>query len=292
MTADMLFKGRRQSGNVEDIRGRSGVHPGIIGGGIGTVILVVLGLIFNVDLSGLLPSTGQADNSTVTEERQLSDQEKGEKEFYAVILAYTEDVWSNIFSQSRLTYRMPRLVLFDGAAQSACGFAQSATGPFYCPGDQKVYIDPVFLKKLQQRLGANGDFAVAYIVAHEVGHHVQNLLGTMDKVHELQSQARSEEQVNRLTVSLELQADFLAGVFIHYLEKVEGQKVLETGDLEEALNAAAAVGDDIIQMKTRGQVVPDSFTHGSSKQRKSWLKKGIETGDYRQGNTFARNVEL
>lgn len=288
----MLFKGRRQSGNVDDLRGRSGVHPGIIGGGIGTVILVVLGLIFNVDLSGLLPNTGQADQTTGTEQRQLSDQEKGEKEFYAVILAYTEDVWTNIFKQSDLTYKLPRLVLFDGAARSACGFAESATGPFYCPGDEKVYIDPAYLKRLQQKLGANGDFAVAYIVAHEVGHHVQNLLGTMDKVHELQSGARSQDQVNQLTVRLELQADFLAGVFIHYLEKVEGQKVLETGDLEEALNAATAVGDDIIQMKTQGRVVPDSFTHGTSEQRKKWLKKGIETGDYNQGNTFARNVAL
>lgn len=288
----MLFKGRRQSGNVEDLRGRSGVRPGLIGGGIGTVILVVLGLIFNVDLSGLLPSADQPETTAGTEQRQLSDQEKGEKEFYAVILAYTEDVWGNIFKESNLTYKLPTLVLFEGAARSACGYAQSATGPFYCPGDEKVYIDPDYLKQLQQKLGANGDFAVAYIVAHEVGHHVQNLLGTMDKVHELQAQARSEEQVNQLTVRLELQADFLAGVFIHYLEKVEGQKVLETGDMEEALNAAAAVGDDMIQMKTRGQIVPDSFTHGTSAQRKNWLKKGIETGDYQQGNTFARNVRL
>jgi predicted metalloprotease len=288
----MLFKGRRQSDNVEDLRGRSGVHPGIIGGGIGTVVLVILGLIFNVDLSGLLPSTGQSGQSVSTEQRQLSDQEKTEKEFYAVILAYTEDVWSKVFSESGLSYRKPKLILFDGSVRSACGYAQAATGPFYCPGDEKVYLDPAFLKRLQQKLGANGDFAVAYIVAHEVGHHVQKLLGTMDKVHELQSRARSEETVNHYTVRLELQADFLAGVFIHYLEKVEGQKVLETGDLEEALNAAAAVGDDIIQMKTQGRVVPDSFTHGTSKQRKNWLKKGIETGDYNKGNTFGRNVVL
>jgi hypothetical protein len=209
-------------------------------------------------------------------------------EFVRVVLADTEDVWNKLFQQSGLTYREPTLVLFNNTVSSACGYAQSATGPFYCPGDEKVYIDLDYLEVLQNRLGAQGDFAVAYILSHEIGHHVQNLLGTMDKVHQYQAAARSQEQINEYTVRLELQADFLAGIFIHYGQQMK--QFLEAGDLEEALNAASAVGDDRIQMKQQGYVVPDSFTHGTSDQRKSWLKKGIDTGDYEQGDTFSRNV--
>jgi len=286
----MLFKGRRQSDNVEDRRGGSGMRTGVIGGGIGTIVLVILGLIFNVDLSGLLPESGQGDQSAGTEEVQLTPEQQTMTEFVSVVLADTEDVWKKIFSESGLTYREPKLVLFSSGVSSACGFAQSATGPFYCPGDEKVYLDLDYLQLLQRKLGANGDFAVAYIIAHEVGHHVQKLLGTMDKVHQYQADARSQDVVNEYTVRLELQADFLAGVFIHWGPKKNNY--LESGDLDEALNAASAVGDDRIQMKTQGYVVPDSFTHGTSEQRKSWLKKGIDTGDYSRGNTFSRDVIL
>jgi uncharacterized protein len=211
-------------------------------------------------------------------------------EFIKVTLGYTEDVWTQVFKEHRATYREPKLVLFRTAINSACGYAQSATGPFYCPGDEKVYLDLDYLELLQQKLGASGDFAVAYIIAHEIGHHVQKLMGTMDEIQQYQARARSQEQVNELTVRLELQADFFAGVWINRSQQMN--KMMEQGDLEEALNAASAVGDDRIQMKTQGYVVPDSFTHGTSEQRKNWLRKGIETGDLNQGDTFGKNVVL
>ncbi|HNX80483.1 MAG TPA: neutral zinc metallopeptidase [Prolixibacteraceae bacterium] len=286
----MLFKGRRQSDNVEDRRGGSGMRTGVIGGGIGTVILVILGLIFNVDISGFLPSGETVEQTTSTGAPELTAEQQEFTEFVSVALGYTEDVWNQLFTESGLKYREPKLVLFNSAINSACGYAQSATGPFYCPGDEKVYLDLDYLQLLQKKLGANGDFAVTYIIAHEVGHHVQKLLGTMDQVRQAQAAASSQEMVNEYTVRLELQADFLAGVFIHWGQKQN--KFLEPGDLEEALNAAAAVGDDRIQMKTQGYVVPDSFTHGTSDQRRKWLKKGMDTGDYSQGDTFARNVVL
>lgn len=286
----MLFKGRRQSDNVEDRRGGSGMRTGVIGGGIGTVILVILGLIFNVDISGFLPSGEAVEQTTGTGTPELTAEQQEFTEFVSVALGYTEDVWNQLFTESGLKYREPKLVLFNSAINSACGYAQSATGPFYCPGDEKVYLDLDYLQLLQKKLGANGDFAVTYIIAHEVGHHVQKLLGTMDQVRQAQAAASSQEMVNEYTVRLELQADFLAGVFIHWGQKQN--KFLEPGDLEEALNAAAAVGDDRIQMKTQGYVVPDSFTHGTSDQRRKWLKKGMDTGDYSQGDTFARNVVL
>lgn len=187
-------------------------------------------------------------------------------------------------------YREPKLVLFRTSVQSACGFAQSATGPFYYPGDEKVYLDLDFLETLQKKLGAEGDFAVAYIIAHEVGHHVQKLLGTMDILNDARSRRASQNTINELTVRLELQADFLAGVWVHHAQKMFD--ILEKGDLDEALNAASAVGDDRIQMQQHGYVVPDSFTHGTSQQRKNWLAKEIQTGDYRQGDTFNRSVVL
>ncbi len=287
----MLFKGRRQSSNVEDLRGRrGGMRKGVIGGGIGTLAIALIIYLLGGDPSTLLQMAGQGNQTATTEEVELTAKQKEMTEFISVTLADTEDVWNRLFRESGLTYREPKLVLFNSSVNSACGYAQSATGPFYCPGDEKVYIDLDYLELLQKRLGAQGDFAVAYILAHEVGHHVQKLLGTMDRVQQLQGAARSEEQVNEYTVRLELQADFLAGVFIHHGPKMKNY--LESGDLEEALNAASAVGDDRIQMKQQGYVVPDSFTHGTSQQRKSWLKKGIDTGDYEQGNTFSRNVIL
>jgi predicted metalloprotease len=205
-------------------------------------------------------------------------------EFAGVVLAETESVWNKLFQESGRRYREPKLVLFRSSINSACGFAESATGPFYCPADEKVYLDLDYLEQLQEQLGAEGDFAAAYIIAHEVGHHVQNLLGVLEKVNRIRSSG-NEIEANAATVKLELQADFLAGVWVHHGQRM--RDFLETGDLEEALNAASAVGDDRIQTRTQGYVTPDSFTHGTSAQRRYWLKKGIDTGDIKQGDTFA-----
>jgi predicted metalloprotease len=225
-----------------------------------------------------------------TENVTISAEEAEMTEFVSVVLADTEDVWNKLFQEMGGSYREPKLVLFRSAINSACGYAESATGPFYCPGDQKVYIDLDYLETLQRQLGAEGDFAIAYIIAHEVGHHVQNLLGIMEKMDQVRASGAGENSVNEATVRLELQADFLAGVWIHHAQKMKS--MMEKGDLEEALNAAVAVGDDRIQMKTQGRVVPDSFTHGTSAQRKSWLNKGIQTGDINQGDTFSRSTVL
>jgi hypothetical protein len=213
-------------------------------------------------------------------EQELTD-------FVSVVLADTEDVWHKLFEDSGLKYREPTLVLFSSATESACGFAQAATGPFYCPGDEKVYIDLNFLELLQDRLGAEGDFAVAYIVAHEVGHHVQKQLGVLDQVHRLRGQV-SEKQFNDQNVRLELQADFYAGIWAYHAQRMKN--ILEDGDIEEAMNAAQAVGDDRIQKQSQGYVVPDSFTHGTSAQRMKWFKKGFETGNVNDGDTFAKRA--
>jgi predicted metalloprotease len=205
-------------------------------------------------------------------------------DFVSVVLADTEDVWNKLFRQQGLKYREPKLVLFSNATQSACGFAQSATGPFYCPGDEMVYIDLDFLQSMQRQLGAPGDFAIAYVIAHEVGHHVQKLMGIMEKTNRMRQQVSTREY-NRLMVRLELQADFLAGIWAHHAQRMKN--ILEEGDIQEGINAAAAVGDDRIQERSRGYVVPDSFTHGTSKQRAYWFLKGFKTGDLNQGNTFA-----
>lgn len=286
----MKFKGRRQSSNVEDLRtsGRGRRSVGFKGGIIGTLaIALVIYLLGGNPLEVLnLASTG-GQQMEAAEPLSAKDTEMGE--FVSVVLADTEEVWHRLFADMGYTYREPKLVLFRSAVESACGFAQSATGPFYCPGDEKVYLDLEFLELLQQKLGAEGDFAVAYIIAHEVGHHVQRLLGTMDILDNARGRV-SQPDMNELTVRLELQADFLAGVWIHHAHKMFN--MMEEGDLDEALNAASAVGDDRIQMKQQGYVVPDSFTHGTSAQRKNWLKKGIQTGDYGQGDTFSRSVVL
>ncbi len=257
---------------------------GLKGGLIGTLVLAAIVYFIGGDPLSVINLGELTNQTTGTEEKSLSAKEQEMGEFVSVVLADIEDVWHKLFSEMGLEYREPKLVLFRGSVSSACGYAQDATGPFYCPGDEKVYIDLEFLEKLQGKLGAQGDFAVAYILAHEVGHHVQNLLGTMEKLNNLRGSGASQSAINQMTVKLELQADFLAGVWVHH-----GQKMfsfLEEGDLEEALNAASAVGDDQIQMKTQGHVTPDSFQHGTSEQRKGWLAKGIRTGDISQGDTF------
>jgi len=274
----MLWRGQRGSSNVDDRRGISG--GGIaVGGGI----LGVIALLVNMFLGGggggqQLPLPGQ--NQYITEEQKAA--QDSQAQFVSVVLRYTEDVWNDIFKKYGRDYAEPRLELFTGATQSACGNASSATGPFYCPGDQDIYIDLSFYNELQTRFGAPGDFAMAYVIAHEVGHHIQYLLGTSDKMARLRQQV-SQEEYNRYSVMLELQADFYAGVWAYY---VKGKGLLEAGDIEEALNAANAIGDDRLQKEAQGYVVPESFTHGTSAQRMYWFRKGFETGDINQGNTF------
>jgi hypothetical protein len=254
----------------------------MIGGGIGGIVLVLIVLLLGGDPTSLLQNI-QTTDQTATSNYTETAEEKELAQFVSVVLAETETVWHKIFSDLGAEYREPKLVLFTGSVQSACGTAGASTGPFYCPGDEKLYIDLSFYKELQSKFKAPGDFAMAYVVAHEVGHHIQNLLGTMEKVQRLRSQL-SKEEYNQYSVRLELQADFYAGVWAHYTDKIEG--ILEEGDLEEALNAASAVGDDNIQKKMQGYVVPESFTHGTSEQRKKWFYKGYRTGDIRQGDTF------
>jgi predicted metalloprotease len=276
----MKWQGRRQSGNVEDRRGSSGKGKLIAGGGIIGVIFVIAQFILSDgDVSVLQQLEGSG--SSQTESRELTAEEKEMGEFVATVLADTEDVWNDIFAENNMNYREPGLVLFSDAVQTACGGASSASGPFYCPADQKIYMDLTFFDQLRQRFGAKGgDYAVAYVMAHEVGHHVQHLMGTAGKVRNLQRQS-SQTEANELSVALELQADFYAGVWTK-----ENQQYLSEGDIEEALSAANAVGDDAIQKRTSGSVNPDSFTHGTSEQRKAWFMRGYRTGDIRQGDTF------
>ncbi len=255
----------------------------VVGGGIGLVVVAVITFLLGGDPTALLqqatgPNAGLEESaSAIATNDPLS-------RFVAVVLADTEDVWNQLFSRMGRSYEEPKLVLFSDRVSSACGMASAATGPFYCPGDYKVYIDLRFYEQLQKRFGAPGDFAQAYVIAHEVGHHVQKLLGIMDKVDSARGRV-SEEEMNRLSVRLELQADFFAGVWAHYTQKAK--QVLESGDLEEALNAASAIGDDRIQKQSQGYVVPDSFTHGTSQQRVRWFRRGFETGDLNQGDTFS-----
>lgn len=286
----MRYKGRRQSANIEDRRGMSTKRKVGIGGGIGTLIVVLLIAVLGGDPEAALELMNQNaiyEDSSV--EYQPTPQEEKLAEFVSVVLADTEDVWHMLFDNNGLQYREPKLVLFSGQVESACGLSSSATGPFYCPADERVYIDLLFLEELQEKLEAQGDFAVAYIIAHEVGHHVQNLLGNLGEVYQ-QRQSVSEKKSNELTVRLELQADFYAGIWAHYAQKMKN--ILEEGDVEEAMNAAGAVGDDRLQMRSRGYVVPDSFTHGTSGQRMRWFQKGFKTGDLNQGDTFKRGIVL
>ena len=253
-----------------------------MGGGIGTVILVVLYLLLGGDPQALFDAQQQAQVSQPAQVDTQAPRDEASK-FVAVVLADTEDAWNEVFRQMGRKDEEPRLVLFTDLIQSGCGFASGATGPFYCPQDRRVYIDLGFFRQLQERLGAGGDFAEAYVIAHEVGHHVQNLLGITDRVQAARRRV-SESEYNRLSVRLELQADFLAGVWARYADRVK--HVVEAGDIEEAIRAASAVGDDRLQYKSRGHVVPDSFTHGTSEQRVRWFRRGYETGDLRQGDTF------
>ncbi|HEY3372125.1 MAG TPA: neutral zinc metallopeptidase [Prolixibacteraceae bacterium] len=278
----MLFKGRRQSSNVEDFRGRGGSGFGFRGGIIGTAVIALIVWLLGGNPMSVLQNLTTTEQSSNTQAPVAGQDEMGE--FVKVVFADTEDVWNKLFKESGETYREPTLVLFNSSIRSACGNAQAATGPFYCPSDERVYIDLDYLQYLQQKLGAQGDFAVAYIIAHEVGHHVQKLLGTIDKLDKIRASGASESQINAISVRTELQADFLAGVWVYHAQRMKN--FLEKGDIEEALNAAAAVGDDKLQQAQQGHISPDSFTHGTAAQRKSWLQKGMETGDVSQGDTF------
>ncbi len=280
----MRWRGERQSDNVEDRRGISrGAKVGGIGG-LGLVAVVVISMFLGVDPSVVLQIAQTVQSPSVTTEQTVNPAVPDDaRNFVAVVLAETEDVWNDTFQKAGKTYREPKLVLFSGSVESACGMAGSAVGPFYCPADHKVYLDLVFFKELHSRFGAQGDFAQAYVIAHEVGHHVQTLLGITQKVAELQARSSSSDR-NKLSVLVELQADCLAGMWAHQAEKK--RRILEAGDIEEGLNAAAAVGDDRIQKRTRGYVVPDGFTHGSSAQRVSWFKRGFEQGSIQACNTF------
>lgn len=273
----MEWKGRRGSKNVEDRRGIGGKT--LVGGGIGGIVMLLIVMFLGGDPGDILNNLTASPSNT---EYVETEQDKELAKFVSVVLADTEDVWTEVFEKEGLVYREPILVLYSGSVQSACGMAGSAVGPFYCPADEKLYIDLSFYDELQTQFKAPGDFAMAYVVAHEVGHHVQKLLGISDEMARIRSQV-SEEEYNKYSVRLELQADYLAGVWAHH---AQGMGVLEKGDLEEALTAASAVGDDTIQKRARGYVVPESFTHGTSEQRKSWFYRGFEAGNFEEGDTF------
>ncbi len=277
----MKWRGRRESTNVEDRRGGGGGGLAI-GGGLGTVVVLLVVMFLGGDPSEILSglSDGGSSSSAPYEE---SAEEHDHSDFVKVVLADTEDVWSEIFAEEGMTYRNPTLVMYTGSVQSACGTASSAVGPFYCPGDEKLYIDLSFYDELKNEFQAPGDFAMAYVIAHEVGHHVQKQLGTSDKMNALRNRL-SKEEYNKYSVRLELQADYFAGVWAN---RAGSMDLLEKGDIQEALQAASAVGDDTIQRRAQGYVVPESFTHGSAKQRQDWFEKGYDNGTIEGGNTFA-----
>jgi predicted metalloprotease len=279
----MRWLGRRGSGNIDDRRGMGGGGLALGGGGI---LVVILGLLFGQDATQLLSQLPLGESTQ--QEGKVGSPSDDAGKFADVVLADTDEMWTAIFKEQGSNYEQPTIVLFDNSVASACGSASSATGPFYCPTDRKVYLDLTFQQELKERFGAGGDFPMAYVIAHEVGHHVQNLLGTSEKVQSMRGQV-SEAEYNRLSVKLELQADFYAGIYANYIKNLQqdGQSVLEEGDIEEALTAASAIGDDRLQKQSQGHVVPDSFTHGTSAQRMKWFKKGYETGDVSQGDTFS-----
>ena len=281
----MRLDEEQESQNIEDRRGRR-VSRGVAGGGIGTLVIILLALFFGIDPRMLLQGNVEETNLPQAPAPQ-SRQPGGEDEmrqFVAKVLGSTERTWSEIFKAAGRTYQKPTLVLFSDAVESACGFAQAAAGPFYCGEDQKVYIDLSFYRDLRQRFQAPGDFAQAYVIAHEIGHHVQNLLGIMRKVRSLQSRS-GEREANALSVRLELQADCLAGIWANYAHRE--RNILEEGDIEEGLNAAAQIGDDRMQKRARGYVVPEGFTHGSAQQRVQWFRRGIQSGELKQCDTFS-----
>lgn len=278
----MRWEGRRQSENIEDRRGMRVSRGGLVGGGIGTLVLVLLVMVLGGDPTAVLQGVG-TPTETSNEPYAESPNEAEWRQQIAVALAETEDAWKAVFMDLGGGYREPTLVLFNGAVDSGCGYAQAAVGPFYCPADQKLYIDLGFFDQLDAQLGARGDFARAYVVAHEVGHHVQNLLGISTRVHEMQQRV-DEVEANQYSVRLELQADCYAGVWAERADKYAG--ILEPGDIEEAMNAASAVGDDRLQRSAGRAVVPDSFTHGSSEQRQRWFQQGFRTGSVEACDTF------
>ena len=277
----MRWQMGRRSDNVEDRRG-VGAGGIAVGGGIGTIVLVALALFFGVDPSVVLQGGGGPTQPAVERRAPPAEQDQL-KDFVAAVLGDTEDTWRAVFARMKREYREPKLVLFSDAVRSSCGTADSAVGPFYCPGDQKVYLDLSFFRDLRERFRAPGEFAQAYVIAHEVGHHVQNLIGISERVRSLQSRA-GEREANALSVRLELQADCFSGVWANNANRA--RQILEQGDIEAGLNAAAAIGDDRLQRQARGQVVPDAFTHGSSAQRVRWFKQGLEAGEVRACDTF------
>jgi predicted metalloprotease len=279
----MRWSGRRESGNVEDRRGM-GPRMAMGGGGLGLIVLVVA-LLMGKNPTDIINNLGtQTQQVPDGAPVQGSPHEEEMKHFASVVLGDTEDIWGKLFSDAGETYRQPKVVLFTGQVESACGLASAASGPFYCPEDENVYLDLSFFDELNQRFGAKGDFACAYVIAHEIGHHVQKQLGLTAKMDAMRGRV-SEKEYNELSVRLELQADFLAGVFAHYEQQTNN--VIEPGDIEEALNAASSIGDDRLQKMSQGYVVPDAFTHGTSAQRVEWFKKGFESGDMTQGDTFS-----
>ena len=280
----MDFRNGRESNNVEDRRGQGG--RGLRGGGkigIGTIVLALVAMYFGIDPSVVL-NTAMTDPAPVESTQQRPEAENAQARFVSMVLADTEDTWRVIFQQGGTTYREPKLVLYTGATRSACGVGQAEMGPFYCPADTKVYLDLAFFDELHHRFGAPGDFAPAYVIAHEIGHHVQNLLGISDKVQQARGRV-SEREANLLSVRLELQADCLAGIWAHHANR--SRSVLEAGDIEEGLAAATAVGDDHIQKRTQGYAVPDSFTHGSAEQRRRWFAIGLQQGQFKACDTFS-----
>jgi predicted metalloprotease len=288
----MRLDGERESDNVEDrrggggFRGGGGIPIGVAGGGLGTVALVLLALFFGVDPRVILGGGEEAPpQSQVTESRSAppAGQDDGARRFVAQVLATTEDAWSDIFRRANRQYQPPNLVLFSGGTQSACGFAQTAVGPFYCPNDRKVYLDTAFFRDMERKLGAPGEFARAYVIAHEVGHHVQNQLGILGKI-DRERRGMGEAESNALQVRIELQADCFAGIWANRTEQM--RRILEPGDVESGIGAAAAVGDDRLQRRAQGYVVPESFTHGSSAQRVRWFRTGLESGDIQRCDTF------
>jgi uncharacterized protein len=282
----MKWQGRRQSDNMEDRRGMSTGGKSLVGGGIIGIIILLINVFGGENAQMITPVLEQFNNQSQapTEQRDLTPSEIEEGKFVKTILADNEEVWNKIFQENNLQFEAAKIVLFSEQVETACGGASSASGPFYCPGDKKIYMDISFFEELRTKFGAQGgDFAIAYVIGHEYGHHIQNLLGTSTKMRQLQ-QGKSEAEANKLSVALELQADFYAGIWTNYNEKTNA--MLEPGDIEEALSAAQAVGDDAIQKKMQGQVVPDSFTHGTSEQRMYWFQKGFQSGDIKQGNTF------
>ena len=280
----MKWQGRRQSDNVEDRRGMSAGGKVVAGGGILGIIIVLVQMFGGENaqmITPVLEQMNQQQGTTQTEQRELTAEEKELGAFVSTMFADNEDTWEKIFAENNMQYRQPKMVLFTDAVETACGSATAASGPFYCPGDEKVYMDLAFFNELQTRFGAKGgDFAISYVIAHEVGHHVQTVLGTSNKVRKLQSKM-DQADANKLSVALELQADFYAGLWAKY-----NQQHLDPDDIDEALSAAQAVGDDAIQKRMQGHVVPESFTHGTSEQRKYWFMRGFKTGDIHQGDTF------